>query len=174
MNEIKCPNCGEEFSIDESYYNKIVKQIRDKEFAKEVKNIEAKYDKDMEHLLQLSRLELQKGFDEELADKDAEIVKLKAKLEKEQTEFYAKLNCFIAEKDKQVGELKNKLKTYDSDKAVEIANVMADASKTIASHEKFIMELTQESELALKEYQLKEKTLIRYLRYTLFHASFGN
>ena len=42
MNEIKCPNCGEEFSIDENYYNKIVKQIRDKEFAKEVKNIEAK------------------------------------------------------------------------------------------------------------------------------------
>lgn len=159
MNEIKCPNCGEEFSIDENYYNKIVKQIRDKEFAKEVKNIETKYDKDMEHLLQLSRLELQKGFDEELADKDAEIVKLKAKLEKEQTEFYAKLNCFIAEKDKQVGELKNKLKTYDSDKAVEIANVMADASKTIASHEKFILQLTQESELALKEYQLNEKTL---------------
>ena len=29
MNEIKCPNCGEEFSIDENYYNKIVKQIRD-------------------------------------------------------------------------------------------------------------------------------------------------
>ena len=58
MNEIKCPNCGEEFSIDESYYNLIVKQIRDKEFAKEVKNIETKYDKDMEHLLQLSRLEL--------------------------------------------------------------------------------------------------------------------
>lgn len=81
MNEIKCPNCGEEFSIDENYYNKIVKQIRDKEFAKEVKNIEAKCDKDMEHLLQLSRLELQKGFDEELADKDAEIVKLKAKIE---------------------------------------------------------------------------------------------
>ena len=64
MNETKCPNCGEEFSIDENYYNKIVKQIRDKEFAKEVKNIEAKCDKDMEHLLQLSRLELQKGFDD--------------------------------------------------------------------------------------------------------------
>ena len=62
MNEIKCPNCGEEFSIDENYYNKIVKQIRDKEFANEVKNIEAKYDKDMEHLLQLSRMELQKGY----------------------------------------------------------------------------------------------------------------
>ena len=80
MNEIKCPKCGEEFSIDESYYNLIVKQIRDKEFVKEVKNLEAKYEKDMEHQLQLSKMELQKDFDEELADKDAEIVKLKIKI----------------------------------------------------------------------------------------------
>ena len=114
MNEIKCPNCGEEFSIDENYYNKIVKQIRDKEFAKEVKNIEAKCDKDMEHLLQLSRLELQKGFDEELSDKDAEIVKLKAKIETNEASFYAKLNSFIAEKDKEVGQLKNKLENFNA------------------------------------------------------------
>ena len=159
MNEIKCPNCGEEFSIDENYYNLIVKQIRDKEFVKEVKNIEAKCDKDMEHLLQLSRLELQKGFDEELADKDAEIVKLKAKMESDEKSFYFKLNDFIAQKDKEVGELKNKLKTYDSDKAVEIANIMADMSNKLSAQENFILKLTNESELALKEYQLKEKTL---------------
>ena len=159
MNEIKCPNCGEEFSIDENYYNLIVKQIRDKEFVKEVKNIEAKCDKDMEHLLQLSRLELQKGFDEELADKNAEIVKLKAKMESDEKSFYFKLNDFIAQKDKEVGELKNKIKTYDANKAVEIANVMADMSNKLSAQENFILKLTNESELALKEYQLKEKTL---------------
>ena len=51
MNEIKCPNCGEEFSIEETYYNLIIKQIRDKEFSKELKLKEAQFDKDMEHLL---------------------------------------------------------------------------------------------------------------------------
>ncbi len=30
MNEIKCPNCGEIFQADETYYNQIVKQVRDK------------------------------------------------------------------------------------------------------------------------------------------------
>ena len=34
MNEIKCPNCGTIFQIDESDYDKVVKQIRDKEFEK--------------------------------------------------------------------------------------------------------------------------------------------
>ena len=34
MNEIKCPNCGTVFKIDENEYQSIVKQIRDKEFEK--------------------------------------------------------------------------------------------------------------------------------------------
>ena len=159
MNEIKCPNCGEEFSIDESYYNLIVKQIRDKEFAKEVKNIETKYDKDMEHLLQLSRLELQKGFDDELADKNAEIVKLKAKIETNEASFYAKLNSFISEKDKQVDELQNKLKNFNKDKDLQIANIMTDMSNKLTAQENFILKLTNESELAEKEYKLNEQAL---------------
>ncbi|UKI40603.1 MAG: hypothetical protein L6V95_10620 [Candidatus Melainabacteria bacterium] len=65
-----------------------------------------------------------------------EIVKLQAKIETNEASFYAKLNSFIAEKDKEVGELQNKLANFNKDKDLEIANVMADASKTIASHEK--------------------------------------
>ena len=30
MHEIKCPNCGEVFQVDESGYAQIVQQIRDK------------------------------------------------------------------------------------------------------------------------------------------------
>lgn len=37
MQEIKCPKCGEVFVVDESGYANIVKQVRDKEFAKELK-----------------------------------------------------------------------------------------------------------------------------------------
>ena len=36
MNEIKCPKCNTIFQINESDYNSIVKQIRDKEFDKEI------------------------------------------------------------------------------------------------------------------------------------------
>ena len=32
MNEIKCPNCKTVFQINESDYNNIAKQLRDKEF----------------------------------------------------------------------------------------------------------------------------------------------
>ena len=36
MAEIKCPNCGSIFDIDESNYASIVNQVRDKEFDEEV------------------------------------------------------------------------------------------------------------------------------------------
>ena len=37
MEEIKCPKCGTIFTIDESNYDSIIKQIRDHEFDKEIK-----------------------------------------------------------------------------------------------------------------------------------------
>ena len=36
MNEIKCPKCGEVFRVDASGYAAIVKQVRDREFCKEI------------------------------------------------------------------------------------------------------------------------------------------
>ena len=36
MNELKCPNCGTVFQIDEVDYMSIVKQVKDKEFEKEI------------------------------------------------------------------------------------------------------------------------------------------
>ncbi len=36
MNEIKCPKCGEEINIDDSSYLKIVKQVHDQEFEKQL------------------------------------------------------------------------------------------------------------------------------------------
>ena len=40
MQEIKCPNCGEIFAVDESGYAQIVQQVRDKEFEKALKHRE--------------------------------------------------------------------------------------------------------------------------------------
>ncbi|MBQ1448041.1 MAG: DUF2130 domain-containing protein, partial [Erysipelotrichaceae bacterium] len=38
MNEIKCPHCGKVFSVDETSYDAIAKQVRDHLFETEVKN----------------------------------------------------------------------------------------------------------------------------------------
>ena len=50
-NEIKCPKCGEIFQVDETLYTAIVKQVRNKEFQKDLKDKEAQFEKDKENLL---------------------------------------------------------------------------------------------------------------------------
>ena len=54
MNEIKCPNCGTIFQIDESDYDKVVKQIRDKEFEKELELREQEHIRDKENSIKIA------------------------------------------------------------------------------------------------------------------------
>lgn len=159
MNEIKCPKCGEKFSIDETQYASIVKQVKDKEFTKELKNREAQFEKEKKNLLQLTKLELEKEFNKELTNKNSEISELKSKIESEHATFESKLKELVAQKDKESSELKNKLASFNKDKDLEIANLMTDMSNKLASQENFILKLTNESELAEKEHKLQEQSL---------------
>ena len=36
MNEVKCPNCGKAFKVDEAGFADIVKQVRDHQFEEEI------------------------------------------------------------------------------------------------------------------------------------------
>lgn len=40
MSELKCPHCGKAFTVDESEYSQLVKQVRDAEFTREVQTHE--------------------------------------------------------------------------------------------------------------------------------------
>lgn len=44
MAEIKCPNCGEVFQVDESGYDQIVKQVHNAEFEKELSRRKKEFD----------------------------------------------------------------------------------------------------------------------------------
>ena len=72
MQEIKCPKCGEIFQVDESGYSAIVKQVRDKEFSKEIQNREAQFESEKESAIQLAKLEAEKMFNEKLNQKENE------------------------------------------------------------------------------------------------------
>ena len=51
MPEIKCPNCGEIFTVDESGYAAIAGQVRNVEFHKELHEREQQIMKEKEHEL---------------------------------------------------------------------------------------------------------------------------
>ena len=135
MSQIKCPNCGTVFQVDESQYHEILQQVRNEEFEKELnerqKNsnqiIQSKLEKEYESKLNQKTLEikelqankeleikqLQSDFNQKQNDKEQEVISLKEKLEantqltksETQKEYQEQLN----QKDLEISKLNAKL-----------------------------------------------------------------
>ncbi len=144
MQEIKCPNCGEVFLVDESGYAKIVQQIRDKEFEKELKQREKNY--------------------EEMKEKDVELAVSKAVHEKEKERELAvgKKNEELAEKNRLIEQLKAQVENSRIEKEFAVSKAIQEKEKELSVKATEITELkgcisSKETEGKLKEQSLKEQ-----------------
>ena len=70
MQEIKCPKCGEVFQVDESGYAAIVKQVRDKEYQKDIEAREHQFEAEKENALKLVQIQAEKELTEKLNEKE--------------------------------------------------------------------------------------------------------
>lgn len=111
MQEIKCPNCGEVFVVDESGYAQIVQQVRDKEFDKELRRREEELAGKQESELRLLRLEQKQEYEAALAKKETElqkrdqlIARLQAQISGTETEKKLAVAEVVSEKDRELSE----------------------------------------------------------------------
>lgn len=74
-NEIKCPNCGKVFQIDETSYESILKQIRDEEFHKEIESKEKQFNKERESAVKLAEAHIREEMQKQVADNDRRIIR---------------------------------------------------------------------------------------------------
>ena len=157
MNELKCPNCGTVFQIDEVDYMSIVKQVKDKEFEKEISIREAQYKNDKEQSLKLSEAKLEKEFNEELNKKELEIIELKSSLKAVESDTKNKLEKEYTDKinkqELEINNLKNKIEVIESKKELDLKIAVDDKEKEITI-------LNNKLENSKNEYLLKEKNLI--------------
>ena len=98
MQEIKCPKCGEVFQVDESGYAAIVKQIRDKEFQKEVLEREAQFHARLETLQRENQLNVKNA----VTAKEAEIAELKAQINANAQNNKLTISEAVANKDRDI------------------------------------------------------------------------
>ena len=73
MQEIKCPNCGKIFQVDEAGYAAIVRQVRDKEFEKEIAQREQVYNNEKDSAVKVAVIETRSQNEKALADKEREL-----------------------------------------------------------------------------------------------------
>lgn len=174
MKEIKCPNCGKVFSVDESGYAAILNQVKNEEFDKEIKEreeaIKAKVLSDS--LIQKQQLEKEK--DQQISELNQIISNLKKDLDyikettKNQTqqeneqkynalkENYLKLENQLTElknnKEKEIQSLEAQLQQKDLENKFNLEKQM-----NLKNQE--IDKLKNDISLNEKETELKVKTI---------------
>ena len=138
MNEIKCPKCGEVFSVDESGYIAIAAQIRDAEFQKELKQREQMLQVEKENELKLVQMNAKNELEKNLSISKQEIEKLKTLVDAKNSEMIislkdeqAKNNSELYEKNNRITMLQEELNrvkhTLNNDKENEVKLVTANA-----------------------------------------------
>ena len=152
MQEIKCPKCGEVFQVDESGYAAIVKQVRDREFEKELLEREQahKAEKDSAVRLAVSRIE---------SEKDKEISELRAMIKTSDAENRLELDKVASEKDRLLAEKELEIVRLQGELEMKKTSTELAVENAVREKETRILELKSRMELQNSEWELKERSL---------------
>ena len=187
MNNIKCPNCGESFSIDDAHYAAIAQQVRNDEFDREVakqaetavKLAEAGKDKQIAALQQQLKnaaaqqdLAVRKALDAQqrtLDDREQEVSTLRARIDDMEklaaADRDAAVNEIRMKANKKFSELQEQINRADADKALAVQAVTAEKEQAQHQHELQIMELNNkmtamQNDFALMQQQAAEQNAL--------------
>ena len=184
MEEIRCPKCGEVFQVDKNGYDQIARQVRDKEFLKEL-------DSRLESDLKVIRLQKDKELSESITQKDIEILQknqtiaeLQAKLDASETEknlaiskalekkneeltkeektysdHLSQKELEISDRDKLISELKAKLNASETEKKLAVAEAVEQKNAELSQKVTEIANLRGEIKSKETENRLKEQSL---------------
>lgn len=163
MNEIKCPNCGQLFTVDEAGFSAILGQVRTKEFDKEIakykseyeKNIEAQHSKDTEIKLN----EIKASKDSEISKLKIDIEKLKAELESSEQQHSLELQQSVSEKETKILMLEQQIDNMNQSHSSEIESAVTKAlSQKIEEINKLNIDIEKlRSEIKSSEQQHKSE-----------------
>ncbi|MBP3897094.1 MAG: DUF2130 domain-containing protein [Mogibacterium sp.] len=164
MQEIKCPNCGQVFQVDETGYAQIVQQVRDSEFEKEIAKRESELAEKRENELRMARMEQEKQFDKTLSEKESELADREKKIELLKAEKQSETEKIRTEKDNEIERLKaerdREVERIKADKDREIDRLRADLTEQLNKLKAEVEKNDTEKELAVtKAVQEKDKEI---------------
>ena len=137
MEELKCPNCGAVFEVDESDYARIVSQIRDKEFDIELKRREQALEEKNKNNIEIALM----------------------KKEKEQKEAIDKKNAEITAKQNEITELKSKLASFGDEKKIAVMEAVSAKEKELQEKSTKITDLQSQLKIKETENELNVKSI---------------
>ncbi len=140
MHEIKCPHCGEAFTVDEAGYSAILDQVRTKEF-------DAELHRQLEMLAESERKENELRLNKATAQKDGEINDLRLKIQQLESE----ISHSQSKTELEVANAVSAEKQRFEEKMRQNADEIADKKEQIIQLNSAIEKMRLESRLELNE-----------------------
>ena len=163
MKELKCPNCGSVFSVDEADYASIVNQVKTLEFDTEVESRLKEIMKQNKIQQEADSMKISQKYQEqlnskeiELSKKENEIVKLQARLD---SFDQAKQLEMETERAKNKEGLKSIIKQNESNIQVAILEERNKVKDLIQTKENSLIELRSQIDLKQKEATIREASI---------------
>ena len=164
MQDVKCPQCGQTFSIDGAGFAEIQKQVRDSEFERDLNKRLQLAEQDKQNAIELAETKAASELQKAAAARDTELQDLKAQLQRSQQEKESavelaeakslnELQQAAAAKDAEIQQLTTKLD------AVEIAQKLA-VTEAVGTVEKERDALQSELAKVELEKKLAETSLV--------------
>ena len=145
MREIICPHCEKAFKIDEAGYADILKQVRDREFEKQLHDRLKLAEKDKTNAVELAKEKAVSEMQKVGAAKDTEIQDLKAKLDAgevtQQLAVTEALKVVEKERDEFANELKQAKQNNETASEIARANHSNQLQETSAKKDAEIQKL---------------------------------
>lgn len=147
-NEIKCPHCGEAFTVDESGYAAILNQVRDQEFQREVDARVSLAEKSREQEVALAVTKAEEALRAQIAERDGQIAAQAERFKAQAKDFQLAAQNEKSELEKHVESLRAQLSSKDGE--AEVARKLAVSDAVAAETERLRAVERERDELAQK------------------------
>ena len=168
MQEIKCPNCGKTFVVDDSGYAQIAQQVRDSEFDRALRQRERDIAEAKEKEFELAQMRQKEAFDRALAEAEKRVEQLAAQLTSSETEkqlavseAVGKQAKKLAEAERRVEQLKAQLAGGETEKQLAVSEAVRQKEKELSEQATEMAALKNRLANQETESQLKQQSLQR-------------
>lgn len=127
MNEIKCPHCGQVFTVDESGYAALLNQVRDHEFQRELNERISLAEKNREQDMALAVAKAEEELRAQIAQRDSQLAAQTEQFRAEAKDLQLAAQNEKAELEKQLETLKAQLQSQASEADTARKLAVADA-----------------------------------------------
>lgn len=166
MKELKCPQCGNVFTVDEADYASIVSQVKNAEFHEEVERrlVEISAKKDAENKASIA--EAGRSFQEQIfkkdqtiSAKDSEIARLKDKIELFEERKKAEVEAAVSAKNMEIAAMQTTIEKGESAIRIAVLEEQQKSKEALQAKESEIQSLKSQAELEKSQSALRESSI---------------